>query len=72
MEKYNGWTNRETWLVNLWFGDDNPSVESIKEFIEEEVEKLSGFLKDFIDMHLVDWEELEDAWENELIDEDED
>ena len=18
---YNGWTNKETWLVNLWFGD---------------------------------------------------
>lgn len=21
MDKYNGWTNRETWLVGLWFGD---------------------------------------------------
>lgn len=21
MEKCNGWSNRETWLVNLWFGD---------------------------------------------------
>jgi len=22
MTTYNGWTNRETWLVNLWYGDD--------------------------------------------------
>ena len=22
MTTYNGWTNRETWLVNLYFGDD--------------------------------------------------
>jgi len=21
---YNGWTNKETWLVNLWYGDDLP------------------------------------------------
>ena len=19
---YNGWTNKETWLVNIWYGDD--------------------------------------------------
>lgn len=23
---YNGWTNRETWLVNLWYGDDLASI----------------------------------------------
>lgn len=22
MIDYNGWTNRATWLVNLWFGDE--------------------------------------------------
>lgn len=21
MSTYNGWTNKETWLVNLWYGD---------------------------------------------------
>lgn len=24
-EKYNGWTNYETWAVNLWIGNDEPS-----------------------------------------------
>ena len=24
--KYNGWTNRETWLVNLWYGHDIASM----------------------------------------------
>lgn len=24
MSDYNGWTNRETWLVNLWYMDDMP------------------------------------------------
>ena len=24
MSDYNGWTNKETWLVNLWYMDDMP------------------------------------------------
>ena len=24
MSNYNGWTNKETWLVNLWYMDDMP------------------------------------------------
>jgi len=24
-ERYNGWTNYETWLVNLWLSNDEPS-----------------------------------------------
>lgn len=31
--KYNGWSNHETWLVNVWFGDDlaNETEERIEE-----------------------------------------
>ena len=25
MSDYNGWTNKETWLVNLWYMDDMPA-----------------------------------------------
>ena len=28
MSDYNGWTNRETWLVNLWYMDDMPKYYS--------------------------------------------
>ena len=45
--KYNGWTNYETWVVNLWLENDyytykylrqttpESSAEAIKEYIEE-------------------------------------
>lgn len=76
---YNGWANRETWLVNLYFGDsfseyieekkaegeelDQAEVASIYEdyfqiSMEEEIKGLSGFLSDFIDLGLIDWNEL--------------
>jgi len=27
--KYNGWTNYETWLANLWLGEDSYATEEI-------------------------------------------
>lgn len=68
MAGYNGWRNRETWLVNLWFGDffldmdkDEITEEFIEEFIEEHVfEKIdrSSFLADMIDLTAIDYQEL--------------
>lgn len=66
-DRYNGWRNRETWLINLWFGDDNPEVENIKEMFEEEYKKLPDFIKDFIYISSIDWEELEKAWEMDEV-----
>jgi len=55
MTTFNGWTNKETWLVNVWYMDDMPGYfadaqqyevdpsdleESIR-FIAEESESLS-------------------------------
>ena len=77
---YNGWKNRETWLVNLYFGDafeeyireeieENENKwdaynigKAYEEFvlssIEEELENLSTFLSDFIDLSKIEWYEL--------------
>ncbi len=36
---YNGWTNRETWLVNLWYNPESiEDVDVIKDVLEEEIE----------------------------------
>lgn len=63
MSGYNGWSNRETWLVNLWFGDNWETAEDVEmceEYIDDEIAKLPGWIQDFIDTHAIDWEELKD------------
>lgn len=58
---YNGWRNRETWLINIHF---NPETKSDIEFIKEQVEEMKSglniFLQDMIDFECIDWEELEE------------
>jgi hypothetical protein len=62
--QYNGWTNKETWLVNLWYGDaiaehvaeqgyqDSSSIRDYVEYVAHECEAMScipnGLLMDFI------------------------
>lgn len=86
---YNGWTNRETWLVNLYFGDSFNSYidddvnegyidlerpkndivaeiaerydDYVSEQLEGEIEALSSFLHDFIDLGLIDWYDLAES-----------
>ena len=75
---YNGWTNRETWLVSLWFEyDTKEDLADIKFFIEEELEslELSGFMSDLLGINFVmneiNWDELEGHCEamEDLVDE---
>lgn len=68
----NGWKNRETWLVNMWFGDsfammEEDGVQITPEFIQEEVEAYieenlgaprDGFIMDMMDLGAIDYEEL--------------
>jgi len=62
-ETYNGWTNRETWLVNLWFGDDwtcEADVQSSRQWIEEQFDGLESWIQDFIYQSAINWAELEE------------
>jgi hypothetical protein len=66
--KYHGWVNRETWLVNIHFNDlcgigDKyiyHSIEDLKDSIEEMVYSmgLSTYLLDMINLSCIDWEDL--------------
>lgn len=70
MTTYNGWTNRETWLVNIWFGDyfaelaeegDTIDAGFIRDHVESYVDELvpaSSFVADLLDMSAIDWDEL--------------
>ena len=59
--RYNGWKNKETWLVNLWLGDSlqcdqEDGIEVTYYYIEELVEELArefyesgnGFMVDLL------------------------
>lgn len=63
----NGWTNRETWLINLWFAPENQEVlDSVRASLEEELdnlrENLPGYLVDLLSINFimseVNWDEL--------------
>lgn len=50
--EYNGWTNRETWLVNLWLSNDMESYEFLQDIcntkceVWENAEKLEAHFQD--------------------------
>jgi hypothetical protein len=76
MNKYNGWTNRETWLVNLHFGDYFQEVaedgqQLMANYIQEtiwdmfEEANIPPFFADMIDLGIVNWKELEEHYVTE-------
>lgn len=73
---YNGWSNKETWLVNVWFNPETrQEVRDIREMLQEELESkfgTSGFWADFVDLDLINWAELEESLDENDLDEDED
>jgi|TARA_R100000479_G_C6260396_1_gene155716 hypothetical protein len=70
---YNGWTNRSTWLINLWYEPHTESdLDWIKEELEERVNSLSNsenvcdkILADMLNLQEVDWDELKEHVETE-------
>ena len=56
---YNGWTNRATWLVNVWFNPETrEDVESARYTIEEATDAIPDFMRDFLCTHEINWSEL--------------
>jgi len=77
MQNYNGWTNRNTWLINLWFGDiireqleedAATSAEMVEgmvmDCIYEEISLYSLMLRDFCDFDGINWNEI---WEHHCM-----
>lgn len=87
MATYNGWANRETWLVNCWLGDyfydlayedKHSDITTLADIIEDHVWTLldesieSGSMwRDFIDLGCVDWYELAERYVYEGDDDEE-
>lgn len=67
---YNGWTNRATWLVNVWCNPESRSdVEAIRYSLEEQYDEMpNGPLKDMVCLDEVNWDELMDHFEDEELD----
>jgi len=61
---YNGWTNRETWLINLHYEPkDEQTLDWIKDELEIILERIGdlpygNFFSDFIDLNKINWYEL--------------
>ena len=64
-DTYNGWANRETWLINVWFNPESRAdVESARKHIEEQNANIpSGSLEDMYRIERINWEELLEQFE---------
>jgi hypothetical protein len=64
---YNGWSNRATWLVNVWFEPNTKNdVLSARDLIEESVDSMHDFMKDFLCTSEINWIELLEHCEEEV------
>lgn len=70
---YNGWSNRETWLVNVWCNPESKEdVQSAKEYIEEQYDAIpDGPLKDMLNLSVINWDELESVFSDDEENEEE-
>lgn len=67
---YNGWSNRETWVVNVWFNPESAAdVDYARETIENDKYHLPGYLRDMIDINAINWTELRNHFSGDETDE---
>lgn len=61
---YNGWTNRETWLVNLWLGDS--LAEYVRDTLGQEIDasQAESYALDLVE---TSGATIEDAFTSDLI-----
>jgi hypothetical protein len=74
---YNGWTNYETWLTNLWFQDvfesfaeEGHEISSeilrdwMESYLQDEIRNQSSFIADCVNntARAVDWDQIADNY----------
>ena len=64
---YNGWSNRETWLIQVWYNlESRDDVEFVREQFEEQYNNIpDGALKDMLSIDRINWDELLEQFEEE-------
>lgn len=73
-ETYNGWTNRTTWLVNVWGNPESKDdVQMLRDMLEDQYNELpNGILKDMLDLDEINWDELMEHFNDEEEESEED
>ncbi len=63
IQTYNGWSNRETWLVNLWLGNDMRSYE----FLQTICKKNSETWEKAEELEMSFQDQLEDMYDEPCL-----
>lgn len=63
---YNGWPNRATWLVTVWFNPESKGdVQLARMFLEQQYNEMGeGVLKDMVNLQSINWRKLESCFDH--------